>query len=199
MLSNALGDGRALSSTSVLAIFGGAWLVSQAIDWAAKRASALATLAPFALCMPFCSVFWAVVTPAEAQPNAFADHRNCRVPEAFGSLRALPTSVLMAPIDMGSEILANTRHSVLAAPYHRDNHGNRQMVDAMLAEPGAAHEIVRASGAGYVVFCPAMPDVAIYAAASPHGLAAALLSGETPDWLAPEPIGDQPYRVYKVR
>ena len=72
----------------------------------------------------------------------------------------------MAPIDMGSDILADTSHSVLAAPYHRNNHGNRELVDAMMAEPGAARQIVRDSGAAYIVFCPAMPELEIYADAS---------------------------------
>jgi hypothetical protein len=44
-----------------------------------------------------------------------------------------------------------------------------------------------------------MPELEIYANASPDGLAAALLSGKAPDWLAPEPIAGSPYRIYKVR
>jgi hypothetical protein len=88
---------------------------------------------------------------------------------------------------------------VLAGPYHRNNHGNRQMVDAMMAEPDAAQKIVRDSGAGYVLFCPAMPELEIYAAAAPGGLAAQLLSGQPPDWLVPTPLAGSPYRIYSVR
>ena len=190
---------RALSSASAIALFGSAWAVAHGIDWAARRKSALAMLAPFALGLPFCSLFWAIVTPAQAQSNAVEGRIICRAPATVGALGALPTSVLMAPIDMGSDILADTRHAVLAAPYHRNNHGNRQLVDAMMAEPRAARRIVRDSGAGYLVFCPAMPELAIYAAASPDSLATALLSGQAPDWLAPEPIEGSPYRIYRVR
>ncbi|MGA2794969.1 MAG: hypothetical protein ABSE69_15855 [Roseiarcus sp.] len=190
---------RALSSASAVAVFGGAWIVARGIDWAARRPSAPAVLAPFALGLPFCSLFWAIVTPAQAQSNAVEGRIICRAPATVGALGALPTSMLMAPIDMGSDILADTRHAVLAAPYHRNNHGNRELVDAMMAEPGAARKIVTDSGAGYLVFCPAMPELALYAAASANSLAAALLSGQTPDWLAPEPIEGSPYRIYKVR
>jgi hypothetical protein len=195
-LATSLWQVRALSA---VAIFGGAWVVARAIDWAGRRPGALAKLAPVALGLPFCSVFWAAVAPAQAQSDAVEGRIICRTPAAIGALGALPTSLLMAPIDMGSDILADTRHSVLAAPYHRNNHGNRELVDAMMAAPDAARKIVVDSGASYVVFCPAMPELEIYAAASPEGLAATLLAGKSPDWLAPETIVGSPYRIYKVR
>jgi hypothetical protein len=198
-LATSLWQVRALASASAVAIFGGAWVVARAIDWADRRPGAFAKLAPVALGLPFCSVFWAAVTPAEAQSDAVAGRSICRTPAAIGALGALPTSVLMAPIDMGSDILADTRHSVLAAPYHRNNHGNRELVDAMMAAPDAARKIVVDSGASYVVFCPAMPELEIYAAASPNGLAASLLAGKSPEWLVPETIVGSPYRIYKVR
>ena len=198
-LATSLWQVRALASASIVAIFGGAWVVARVSDWAARRPGALAKLAPSMLSLPFCSVFWVAAAPAQAQSNAVEGRVVCRAPSVVGALGALPRSVLLAPIDMGSDILAQTRHSVLAAPYHRDNHGNREMVDAMMAEPAAARRIVMDSGAAYVVFCPAMPELEIYAAASPNGLAAMLLGGKSPDWLALEPIHGSPYRIYRVR
>jgi hypothetical protein len=198
-LATSLWQVRALSSASAVALFGGAWVVARAIDWASRRPSALAMLAPFALGLPFCSLFWAMVTPAQARSDAVEGRIVCRAPAAVGALAALPKSVLMAPIDMGSDILADTSHAVLAGPYHRNNHGNRQLVDAMMAEPGAARKIALDSGAGYLVFCPAMPELAIYAAASPNSLAAALIAGQAPDWLTPETIAGSPYRIFKIR
>jgi hypothetical protein len=198
-LATSLWQVRALSSASALAIFGGAWFIAQATDWAAGRRAALAKLTPFALTLPFCSAFWAIAMPAQARSDAAQARAICRTPAAIGALDALPASLLLAPIDMGSDILADTRHSVLAAPYHRNNHGNREMVAAMVAAPAAARQIVRNSGAAYVVFCPAMPELEIYAAARPDDLAAALLQGNPPEWLAPEPIVDSPYRIYKIR
>jgi hypothetical protein len=44
-----------------------------------------------------------------------------------------------------------------------------------------------------------MPELEIYAAASPSGLAAQLLRGQSPDWLVPTPIAGSPYRIYSVR
>lgn len=198
-LATAMWQVRALSSASALAVFGGAWVIARMIGWAAGRPNLLAKLAPLVVALPFCSVFWALVAPAQAESNAAEGRNVCRTPAAIGALGALPPSVLMAPIDMGSDILAQTRHSVLAAPYHRNNHGNRALVDAMLAEPAAARKIVADSGAAYVVFCPAMPELEIYADASPAGLAASLLNGKAPDWLAPESLAGSPYRIYKAQ
>jgi hypothetical protein len=198
-LATSIWQVRALSSASAVALFGGVWIVARAVDWAARSPSALAKLAPVALGLPFCSVFWALVAPAEAQSNASEGRTVCRAPAAIGALNALPTSTLIAPIDMGSDILADTRHSVLAAPYHRNNHGNRELVDAMTAAPAAARKIVLDSGAAYLVFCPQMPELEIYAAASPGGLAAALIKGDAPDWLAAQPIAGSPFRIYKVQ
>jgi hypothetical protein len=69
----------------------------------------------------------------------------------------------------------------------------------MTAAPEAARAIVKDSGAAYVVFCPAMPELEIYAAESPHGLAASLLAGKAPDWLAPAPMEGSPLRIFAVR
>jgi hypothetical protein len=190
---------RALSSASALATFGGAWVIARSIDWAARNSGLLARFVPFALGLPFCSIFWAAVAPAEAQSDGVSGSMSCRAPATVGALAALPTSLLMAPIDMGSDILADTRHSVLAAPYHRNNHGNRELADAMMATPDAAKQIVRNSGAAYVVFCPAMTELEIYAAASPDSLATALLAGKPPEWLIPEPAAGSPLRIYKAR
>ena len=198
-LATAMWQVRALAEASALAVFGGAWIVVRATDWAARRSGAVAILAPFALCLPFCSLFWVIIAPARAQSEEAKGRAECLAPAAIDQLRALPPSLLLAPIDMGSEILAGTRHSVLAAPYHRNNHGNRQLVDAMIAEPDAAPKIVADSGAFYLVFCPGMPELKIYAADSPKGLAAALLAGNTPAWLAPAPITGSPYRIFKLR
>jgi hypothetical protein len=198
-LATSIWQVRALSSAAAVATFGGGWIVARSIGWAARRPEALAKVIPFALALPFCSVFWAAITPSQAQSDAVAGRETCRAPATIGALGALPTSVLMAPIDMGSDILVDTRHSVLAAPYHRNNRGNRELVDAMMAAPDAARKIIVDSGASYVVFCPAMPELEIYAAASPDGLAASLLAGKSPDWLAAEPIAGSPYRIYKVR
>jgi len=191
---------RAIASASAVALFGGVWVVAAVSEWAARKPSALAKLAPAAATLPFCSFFPAAIAAATiSAPTPVAGKAECHSAAAIRSLDALPKSILMAPIDFGSSILADTPHSVVAAPYHRNNHGNGELVRAMLAPPHEARNIVESSGANYLIFCAAMPEIQSYAAGNRNGLAAALLSGEVPDWLAPIPTPGAPFQVFKVR
>ncbi|HEY1735595.1 MAG TPA: hypothetical protein VGG12_03020, partial [Methylovirgula sp.] len=92
------------------------------------------------------------------------------------------------PIDAGSHMLALTPHSVLAAPYHRDNDGNRAVIDAMLATPGKAHDILISHHATYLVTCAGLKETEVMARRAPQGLAAALVAGRIPTWLKPVSI-----------
>jgi hypothetical protein len=190
---------RAISSASAVALFGGVWAVAKTMDWASAQKRILAKLAPVAAILPFCSFFWAIVAAAAVKPRDDEGGKACRKSAAIHALDVLPRSLIMAPIDMGSDILADTYHSVLAAPYHRNNHGNGALVRAMLAKPDEARKVVEESGANYLVFCPGLPEFRLYAQGSADGLAATLLSGKAPDWLEPIAAPDQPFRVFKVR
>jgi hypothetical protein len=90
----------------------------------------------------------------------------------------------MAPIDLGPTILAETDHTIFAAPYHRNNDGNVAMFKLMLAPIPAARQILSDRHVDYVVICSAAPEQDFIKLA-PDGLAARLGSGETPDFLEP--------------
>ncbi len=193
---------RALSSASAIALFGGVWAAAKAMDWAERRRSPLARPAPVLAILPFCSIFWAIVAAivAPISTEGRAAGEACRSPATIHALDVLPKSLLMAAIDMGSDILADTDHAVLAASYHRNNHGNGELVRAMLARPDEARKIAEGSGAAYLVFCPARAEFAGYAAGNPDGLAAALLAGRAPDWLEPVSVPPEaPLKVYRIR
>ena len=100
---------------------------------------------------------------------------------------------------MGALILAFTPHSVYAAPYHRDNHGNRMIVDAFLAKPETAEQILRSAKADLLVWCQTGGKASPLAERAPAGLAAMLSRGAVPDWL--EPVGEKegPVHVFAVR
>ncbi len=106
--------------------------------------------------------------------------------------------LVAAPIDAGSHLLALTPQSVLAAPYHRNNIGNRAVLDAMLAAPANAREILSAHHVTYVMTCPGLKETDALAARAPHGLAAALISRHVPDWLTPLGVSG-PYQVFVMR
>lgn len=193
---------RAISSTAALALFGGVWASAEVTAWAERKKSLLAKAAPVAAVLPFCSMFWAlltaVVAPEPAHAHAAAEA--CRSPATIHALDALPKSLLMAAIDMGSDILADTDHSVLAAPYHRNNHGNGEFVRAMIAKPEDARKIAEGSGAAYLVFCSARAEFDDYVAGSPDGLAALLRRGQAPNWLSPIAVPPgTPLQIYRIR
>ena len=52
-------------------------------------------------------------------------------------------------------ILAQTQHSVVAAPYHRLSWGILAANSALSASPGKDEQAVRALKAQYIVTCPA--------------------------------------------
>ncbi|HLJ70388.1 MAG TPA: hypothetical protein VKU03_03660 [Roseiarcus sp.] len=193
---------RAISSTAALALFGGVWASAQVLEWAERKKNLLAKAAPIAAILPFCSIFWALLVAVFAPEPAYANAAAaaCRSPATIHALDALPKSLIMAAIDMGSDILAETDHSVLAAPYHRNNRGNGEFVRAMIATPDAARKIAEDSGAAYLVFCPARAEFDDYVEGSPDGLAAVLRKGDAPDWLSPVAVPPgSPLQIYRIR
>jgi hypothetical protein len=107
----------------------------------------------------------------------------CFKPEVFKSLAALPPGLVLGPLDLGPAILANTPHSIVAAPYHRADKAirfNQELMDG----PAAAVDPARLVGRGinYVVTCTA------YAGhVKSESLHAALLAGRVGGWLRPLP------------
>lgn len=108
----------------------------------------------------------------------------CRSLSDVASLKRLPRGRVMAPLDLGPAILAETDHDVFAGPYHRNNDGNAALIKLMLAAPPAAQQILKERRVDYVVTCSAGPDRNIIKLA-PEGLEAKLARGETPDFLEP--------------
>ena len=121
-------------------------------------------------------IFRPQITIAERGASA------CRTVSDVASMTQLPRGRVMAPIDLGPMILANTDHAVFAAPYHRNNDGNLAMLKLMLAPMPAAHQILSDRRVDYVVICSTAPEQDLVKLA-PDGLAARLGRGETPDFL----------------
>ena len=121
-------------------------------------------------------IFRPQITIAERGASA------CRTVSDVASMTQLPRGRVMAPIDLGPMILANTDHAVFAAPYHRNNDGNLAMLKLMLAPIPAARQILSDRRVDYVVICATAPEQDVVKLA-PDGLAARLGRGETPDFL----------------
>ncbi len=189
---------RVLSSVGPIAPLGGLWAVMRFNAWLMQAGRRRAALWSFVLLLPFVSVPWALALGGDETKSAKASE-NCHATAAFEPFQALPPGLILAPIDAGSHLLAFTPHSVLAAPYHRNNHGNVVALNAFLAPPDKSRAIVMASGAKYVAICPDLGETKVLGERKPQSLSGALLAGDVPDWLVPVSAPNTPYRIFTVR
>jgi hypothetical protein len=112
----------------------------------------------------------------------------CQNVSDVAPMSQLPKGRVMAPIDLGPAILAETNHDIFAAPYHRNNDGNLAMFKLMLAPPPLARQMLSDRHVDYLVVCKIPPNRDIIQRA-PGGLAALLARGETPEFLEPIDLG----------
>ena len=189
---------RVLTFAGPIAVLGGVALVA---GWHDRLAAAgrrrLAALS-LAAVLPFGATTWAIALSFVASEPESRAEMDCLAPAALAPLATLPPGLVLAPIDAGAHILAFTADAVVAAPYHRNNAGNRLSLDTFLAAPEAARAEAVASGARYLVSCDGLNGLRIARAQAPGGLAAALARGDLPSWLRPVPLPSTPLRVFEI-
>lgn len=144
----------------------------------------------------------AIVTPAaptSADAAPAPAPADCRQPEAFAALAALPPTRIMAPIDLGAHLLLFTPHAVVAAPYHRDQDGVRDTFRFFNDPIVQARQILAARGIGLVVICPAMPEVRdLPGSAAANSFVKLLPAGKLPAWLTEITPPGSALRVFRV-
>lgn len=116
----------------------------------------------------------------------------------LSSLARLPRARILAPLDLGPEILVRTGHSVVAGSYHRNSAAMRAVIEVFSGDPARAPAIATAQRATLLVFCPANAESAIYAARRTDSLANTLAKGEPVAWLRPLPDSGSGLKVYRV-
>jgi hypothetical protein len=190
---------RSITSVSPLAVMGGVWVAMRLRQWRDKD-DGLAALLMLASLAPFTVAAWVLLFPLEVRPSEKEQGKkadSCISQTALAPLRTLPEGLVLTQIDLGPFVLLYTRHSVIAAPYHRNNHGNRLMIDSLMAAPEAAREKLRAAGVRYIALCDATNKEERLNKMAPQGLAAAI-AHETPlDWLRPLKL-ETPLSVFEV-
>ncbi len=151
-----------------------------------------------AACIVMSPVGLAALLPSSSKAAlAEKNERACLTPQALAPLATLPPGRVAASFDFGPYLLAYTPHSVFAGPYHRDNRGNRLVIDAFLADPERAGKILRQARATLVLWCAHEP--AGFAVRSPQGLAASLARDEAPPWLERLPQSTKLLAIYAVK
>lgn len=125
-----------------------------------------------------------------------ADHAiaNCFRPQVYRELAALPPGLVLGPLDLGPSLLANTPHSVVAAPYHRADQAIRFNQEVMDGPAPVDPRRVIDRGVDYVVTCTSYKGHV--EASSFHE---ALLAGRPGSWLSPVPTpGDDILKIWRV-
>ncbi|QQR36290.1 hypothetical protein JI749_01235 [Devosia oryziradicis] len=143
-----------------------------------------------------------VVNGVPGRPQQMAEARAgkepCLLPEAFADLRALPPERIMTPIDLGAHLLLYTPHEVVAAPYHRNQHGVRDAYRFFNDPIATARSILHDRGIGLVVLCPAMAEVRGLPSRAEDSFANLYTAGKLPDWLSDVSLPGATLQVFAV-
>ena len=187
---------RVFASVMPLALCGGLFAVISLRERLRAVGLSLAALAAPLAILPFTSIGWLLALPVGGEAGSTGPA--CLAATAIVPLKTLPPGRVVAPIDAGSYLLEATANSVFAAPYHRNNDGNRFALDVFRAPPDQARTLLATRHVNYVIICPGLGDVSKLAEQAPDSLAARLLAGTVPAFLHPVPVAGTPYRVYAV-
>ena len=130
---------------------------------------------------------------AEEQPN-------CRLDPVVETLAGYREPRLIASyINPGAQLLYRTRHSVLAASYHRNSEGNSAMYRVLSSrDDGFVRRLFSEREVDLVLVCPHAPEMQYYRD-DPESFAVRLSDGAAPDWLQPVVLPeDTNYRLYSM-
>ncbi|GBD50690.1 hypothetical protein [Methylopila sp. Yamaguchi] len=119
-----------------------------------------------------------------AKPSASMAARLCPVAD-YRALNALTPGLALNNIDSGPHILAFSRLSAVAAPYHRDVDGIAAQIEMMTGSEETARAVALSRRAAYVVLCPGNPGVRAERERNPTGFVAKALGPTPPAWLTP--------------
>jgi hypothetical protein len=138
--------------------------------------------------------------PAPAAAGAkTAIGAKCSDHVSFDRLRRLPSSLMLADLDVAPFILAETPHAVLAGPYHRLVPGLTQTFRLFSEPMDQARRDLAALHVAYVVDCPDEANKTDHALIGSGGLLGALDRRAPPAWLVPLSRPDERLQVYAVR
>ena len=197
---------RGARIATLLAVPGGAGLVVAARDWYLRRprnlGRAAGLLVAWLLFAGFpISIGWSHLLPYITAPGTGGGSPSkfpCLQPDAFTDLAALPAQRLMAPIDLGAHLLLYTPHSVVAAPYHRNEEGVLDTFRFLNNPIDEARQILEARGIGMVVVCPAMPELRGIGGTAPDSFVRLFATDALPGWLREVTPSGSVLRLFQV-
>ena len=154
-------------------------------ELAAAAAVIFAVLLPV---VPVLAIEKLLTTDSPSKQAAANPDGPCTIRPARAAIAMEPPGGVLAPLDMGPDILINTDRAVLATGHHRGAKAMRLLIDAFSGSPDEAQAIMRARGLRYLAICPSLQELDLYRERAPGGFAAQLSAGNVPDWLEPIPM-----------
>jgi hypothetical protein len=200
----ALSEMRGAPFAATFCLFGWLYTLDRAFAAFAARPQSLAStlLRGCAVAVALIAALpfgWSAIGEELVPPPATAtDHGGCRTPADMAALASEPPGLVLAPIRLGPRILLATPHSVLGAPYHRNNAGNRTALEMLIAGSAEAERLAHERGITYVAICLDDPDLPKLESRGSDNLIKALATGIAPSWLTPI-IETGPIRAWAVR
>jgi hypothetical protein len=142
---------------------------------------------------------------AAPKPPAPPAGEHCFDTDAYDALaQAEPPGLVLAEVDLGPFVLANTDDSALAAPYHRMGYGIMKAYGLLSAPadgagPDSAQVRLRQAGVAYVLECKFHSRHGDRDKMSKDSLQKRLDAGKPPAWLIPLSPADAPLPAYRVK
>ncbi|WP_114521293.1 hypothetical protein [Altererythrobacter sp. ZODW24] len=165
-----------------------------------KRVLALAGVAVALLpAMPL-TLFTLAIPAKAANEGEVVKANSCDIPGAAQALAKLPAGEIFAPLDIGPQLLLETKHTVAATGHHRGQNGIRAVIETFTGTSEEARETLAVRGSAYVALCPALFESRYYESLSEDGFAAQLRAGDTPEWLTPiaTPQGSD-FKIWRIK
>jgi hypothetical protein len=204
-LGVALDQMRGAPLAAMFGLFGWLYLIDRAMAAGSRRIGSFAGMAGvvtaalvFAAALPFgWDALAAAISPPASGKDAPSASASCRNPSDMAALADQPPGIVLAPLRLGPRILVATPHSVLGAPYHRNNDGNRIALAALSSDPATARQIIEDRHVDYVALCLGDQDLDRLGSRSSDALVNRLAADRAPAWLSPLPqVG--PIRTWRV-
>ena len=197
---------RAGPASQLMGVIGAVALGQPMMTWTlAHRSSAMrifGTVGAFLLVSgAFAGLIVKNVPEKKTQYRQRVDQANRRCPTlpALKPIAALPPQTILTLVDLGPRLIAVTRHSVIAGPYHRAGSDILDVQQSFRApDSSVAREVMRRHGASLLLLCPGLSETTVYASENPKGFYMQLAAGHAPAWLAPMPLPPgSPFRLWR--
>ena len=126
-------------------------------------------------------------------------NRRCPAILSMRPLFRLKPGIVFTHVDLSPRLLALTRHSAVAGPYHRNGPAIVDVMHAFRGTEPQARRIIARHHADYVLICPNMSETTLYSSAAPRGFYVQLRDGRVPNWLTPVALPrNSPFKMWRV-